>query len=809
MKTQSVLYSKALFAKVQNNIQNDSWSHSEAEKIIAVAQAWAKMSDENLWGLMFGANIDRSLHVWSDGFCPICKQDVKMYNWLIDPFANLWKVVCPHCFETFPKNDFEPYYKSGLDKRGVFHYKLANKALLFNVEHPDASDPLHQFCVDDGDGFIDGDKRWRFIGTYLYYGHWQKLIHSGICKLAAAYFVSGDLIYAHKAAVLLDRVADLYPEFEFQDQGWAYEEHHGNGYVTTWHDACEETREMALAYDQIFEAIEDDIELVDFLAAKATAYGLANTKRSFADIQRNIEDNILQDALNNSVQVHWAAKIHSNYPRREITVAILKTVLKWPENRDHIMELIDEIIATSTNVDGTTGEKGLAGYAAFVIQGMTKFLGQFDLIDSSFLPDLINRYASLKKTWRFFLDTWCCEEYYPTIGDVTWFAARDPQYQGVRFDVQTSNARRHPPMSLEPSSFSFLYRLYQISGDPAYIQILYLANSKKINSLPLDVFADNPHKIREEINEVIQREGSCPFLGSVDKQEWHLAILRSGNTNNSRAVWIDYDSGGTHAHLDGMNLGLFAYGLDLMPDFGYPPVQFGGWKTPQVKWYTMTAAHNTVVVDGLDQDGTQFDKLIHGKTTLFKEESDYHIIRISGTGLYPPRPELKSGGCQQYERTVILVDMPDPENFYLIDIFRVLGGHDHAKFAHSNFGDIATKGLSLKKAPDFGHNTLMRNFRQDSNPKQGWSVTWTLEDRYNYLPKDTQRHLRYTDLTTAAQACICEGWIMSGHYSSNEEAWIPRLMIRRQSENNDLQSTFVSVIEPFCKKSFTNLTRLY
>jgi hypothetical protein len=50
-----------------------------------------------------------------------------------------------------------------------------------------------------------------------------------------------------------------------------------------------------------------------------------------------------------------------------------------------------------------------------------------------------------------------------------------------------------------------------------------------------------------------------------------------------------------------MNLGLFALGLDLMPDFGYPPVQFGGWGSARSLWYHMTAGHNTVVVDGQSQ----------------------------------------------------------------------------------------------------------------------------------------------------------------------------------------------------------------
>ena len=49
-----------------------------------------------------------------------------------------------------------------------------------------------------------------------------------------------------------------------------------------------------------------------------------------------------------------------------------------------------------------------------------------------------------------------------------------------------------------------------------------------------------------------------------------------------------------------MNLGLFAKGLDLMPDFGYPPVQFGGWGSRRAHWYRSTPAHNTVVVDDRD-----------------------------------------------------------------------------------------------------------------------------------------------------------------------------------------------------------------
>ena len=49
-----------------------------------------------------------------------------------------------------------------------------------------------------------------------------------------------------------------------------------------------------------------------------------------------------------------------------------------------------------------------------------------------------------------------------------------------------------------------------------------------------------------------------------------------------------------------MNLGFFAKGPDLLPDFGYPSVQYGGWGSTKTKWHTMSAAHNTVVVNEQD-----------------------------------------------------------------------------------------------------------------------------------------------------------------------------------------------------------------
>ncbi len=771
VKTAGFFYPPELIARARENIARYRPAADARRRLIAAARPWMAMSDDQLWGLMFGNTIKRSWMVWSSGWCPACKKGVPMYNWQIDALGRPWKVRCPHCKEYFPKNDFAKFYRSGLDEHGIFDPKRADRSLLFNVEHPGANDPLRTFGVDDGEGFSDGQHTWRFIGAYLIYGQWKQAVLGGIQALSAAYVVTGDPAYAHKAGVLLDRVADLYPTFDFLRQGVIYDRpSHAAGYVSVWHDACEETRELVLAYDRVFDALRNDRRLVAFLARKAEQFKLGTAKSTFADIQRNIEDRILRDAL------AQRPKITSNYPRTEVAAAVIESVLGGPGSRERVDAILDAMLTRATAVDGVTGEKGLAGYTAYTIQSVAVLLEQYARLDPAFLGNLLRRHPKVYDMYRFHIDTWCMQTYYPLSGDCGSFAAPVPHYVGVTLSKQ---------LDVNPSMFSFLWRLYEATRDAAFVQVLFDANGGSTDGLPYDLFASAPEAMQKAVHEVIAREGPTIRLHSVNKSHWHLGILRSGPDDAARAAWLDYDAGGGHSHADGMNLGLFARGLDLMPDFGYPPVQYGGWGSPRAVWYTMTAAHNTVVVDGKDQ------QRVDGRCTLWADGERFHAIRASG-------PALING--TQYERTVTLIDTSD-RDFYLLDVFRVAGGTDHAKFMHSHFGGITTRGLSLQPCGDFGGGTQMRNFRRDPHPAPGWSVDWKIEDRFHLLRTASAPHLRYTDLTHDAQALTCEGWISTRSISGDEEAWIPRVMVRRQAAQAPLASTFVAVIEPYERAS--------
>jgi len=751
-----------------------AWAAEAGERIVSAAQPWLELSDDHLWSLMFGNTITRSWMVLSNGHCPACQKPTPMYTWQIDALANPWKVRCPHCGMFFPTNDFGAYYRSGLDEHGVFQPGRADGSLLYNAAHPDPADPLHRFGVDDGEGYAQGETRWRFIGAYLIYGQWKQAVLGGIAKLAEAYALTGEQPYAHKAGILLDRVADLYPSFDFGREGLVYEQQGATGYVSTWHDACEETRQLALAYDQVYDGLCGDEALVAFLGDKAAAFKLENGKHTWADIQSNIETRILREAIANR------DKIRSNYPRTEIALLTMEAVLGWPGNRQQVLAMLDPVVQQSTAVDGVTGEKGLAAYSAYVIQGLAAFLAQLGRLDQDLLQGILRAYPKVHDMYRFHIDTWCLQHYYPQIGDTGAFAVRADQYVGVLFSKEAG---------LEPSMFTFLYDLYSLTGDEAFVQALYRANGEKLEGLPYDLLAADPQGFQEQVRKVIDRAGSIPQVGSVNKEQWHLAILRSGQGDQERAAWLAYDCGGRHSHFDGLTLGLYAHGLDLLPDFGYLPVQFGGWDSPKTRWYRMTPAHNTVTVDGQNQRNGA------GRSTLWVDSPRFHAIRASAPELVAESSEQRA----QYERTAILVDL-SAEDFYLIDLFRVLGGRDHAKFTHGHFGALTMQGLRLAPAAEYGHGTEMRALLGDLAPRPGWSADWTIDDRHQYRSSQAPLHLRYTDATLGAQALSAESWVSVGGFTGYDEAWIPTLIVRRQAASAPLASTFVGVFEPYCER---------
>ena len=200
-----------------------------------------------------------------------------------------------------------------------------------------------------------------------------------------------------------------------------------------------------------------------------------------------------------------------------------------------------------------------------------------------------------------------------------------------------------------------------------------------------------------------------------------------------------------------------------------------------------------MVVDGQNTRGGS------GTATAWIDGQAFRAVRASAAALI---------GGQQYERTAALVDVSEHDS-YLIDVFRVVGGREHAKFMHSHFGQITPQGLTLQPAEETDGGAQMRSWRKDAQPPPVWSVDWKIEDHLKYLPPGQDLHVRYTDLTPGSEVLTAEGWVAVGLYGGTAEAWIPRVVVRRRADQAPLASTFVSVIEPYEKQPLiTQIRRL-
>ncbi len=569
--------------------------------------------------------------------------------------------------------------------------------------------------MDDGEGYVEGGHRWRFIGAYLLYGQWAQRIEKGFRSLALAYAVTGERVYAHKAGVLLDRIADLWPSFDYATQGLVYERaRYGGGragYVWYAINSAYTTIYLATAYDQVFDGIRDDPSLVEFLRRKDPR------KSTFEAVQRHIETNIFRHVIENPHQ------IRTNYPGQERALLLLATVLDWPRNRAQLRDGIDAIVRKAVAVDGLSGEKGLAGYACIAPREMAEILEEYAELDPGLLTYILERNPKLRQTYRFHFDTWINHEYYPHSGDSGSFAKRFEKYGGLAFTGP---------------EYSFLGRMAKATGDPLYLQTAWIGNGKKLDGLPHNIFAEDPPAYAAAVNAAVRRHGPWPAVASANKEEWRIAVLRHRHSPDA-AVWLDYDSVPecelkNHYHMDAMNLGLFAKGLDLLPEFGYPAVQYGDWHTPQALWHKKTAAHNTVVVDGQDQFGGP------ARCTLWSAGGPVQAIRAASEA------QIKG---KAYERTVVMVET-GPADFYVADVFRVAGGKEHALHTHTAFATPSLFGARPSPvASPYDAGTLMRAFHLDPRPQPAWGVDWKIEDRHGYLKPPRDIRLRYTDCPAA------------------------------------------------------------
>jgi oligo-alginate lyase len=847
MKVRSTFFSEKNLKRFRNN----SVGTEAKQYFLDGAKKWDDMSDDELWELMFNSDLKRAHQILTNGWCPDCREVVAYYNWKKNAFTDPWKVICPHCGARFPKNDFKKYYESGLDEHHEFRHSLADKSLLFNTDAPDPNDPKHKFGIDDGNGCIEGDTKWMFIATYLLNSVWNEQIVDGIKTLSRAFALTGEKRYARKCGIILDRVADLFPEFDYYEQGMMYEEvYSSRGYIGYWCEVVRQLQFMLFAYDAIFETIREDEEFISFITEKSEKYKTPYRKSKFRDIQYNIESRIFKDAVTEK----W--KIAANYPWPENYIIFAKMVLsRWPAKKEDMNDgvykvmwwsiepEIKSVIEKTTFANGLSGEKGFTGYSRIALDELGRLICFLNMYDENFISNIMKQYPQIQEGINFYMNAWLICMFYPGCGD----SGGGGSYVSKGIPFQTGHDMfKAFDGTLLYSFDSFLWRIYKITGNINILRYMYNSESFKTEELFTSDFTleAKPKELQDEYLRLLREQGTEMELHSTNADRWKLSLLHSGNAANRRSAYLDYDSGGAHGHNDGMNIGLYAYGMNFFPDLGTPPGhRGGGWYSRYFYWYRSAGSHNTVIVDKKEhRDFCYVQRDIKGGQGIVSESgksvlwADASWVKAAGAD----DPLIIGDNMERFERTLAIVDVSE-KDCYFFDVFRVKGGSDHTKLTKSFICEMDTNVPSYKPlAADYDPYGMF--FINDRNPAENFE--YSADDKVKFvrdtmiavgapdsfcadfrytgkydkalgLPEGRKMSMRYYDLTKDADIITFTSFMDSYGLAVSKdrdlkiefdrfpEEMMPGVAInRRNDDKKELESLFIGVYEPVDNGSY-------
>lgn len=804
-------YTPERVANLRANVDRYDWAAAQRDAAVKRAEGWVAYSDDELWSMVPGQKLPRTIDPqmqWGKriGGCPLCGGDVyrhSKYPWRVNIPQQPWKVICPDCKGTLPANDFEAYYRSGIDETGCFNPDSADRSLLFNAEHPGADDPKHEFAVDDGWGFKTPDGAVnRFIGYYGYalWGY----IKNGAAALADAYLYTGQAIYAHKCGVLLDRIADVYPAMdwaEYGGQGWFHSGSTDGGKIegSIWEVST--VIKLCDAYGKIRPGLYEQPELLAFLAEKARQFELPGQKGTYGALVSNIENNLIGEFVK---AVKSGRKIYGNeggpqhcVARCAVTLDREPTTSQWldwlfeegtigqgalkPGEGGHIPGLIVATIdRDGAGAEGAPGYSLSWGAALGAAADLLRDYGKYDA------HDVYRDFPQFKRTitagWRLGV----LASYTPNIGDSGACGSRG---------------------GIIAASPGFIVRGYKYLGDPRIGITAVWANDGKTEGLGRDIYAQDPYAVENSLAKLVEDCGPEPSIEGRNNAGYGLASVEFGPRHTGHALWMYYGLNAVAGHKSALMCGYDAFGFTVLPPPGYREL-WGGWPK-SVEFESNTIAHNTVVVNRLPQSTVRV-----GRPELFAQLPDFGAFCVDSPDVYP-------GVTEVYRRSMVLMKLGDRDS-YALDVFHILGGSEHLYSFHALPGPVGVEGLQLTpqaggsyagedvpfktsiKGAGMGFSWLDK-VQRDAAPPEAFRLDFMAAPPYWGLTQADDLHLRYHGLTRYTEVALADGYP-----PSNQSAGAPeklRYLLARNSGSDDLATTCVGVIEPFKGKPLIDRVR--
>jgi hypothetical protein len=717
---------------------------------------------------------------------------------------------------------------------GMFEPALPHDPLRINTNPTGQveNQVVNRGFVDSQASLVSSEGTWWNPIAWL--NHWAVIYGMRhLCvELSEAYLYTGDEKYLTPAAVILDRVGDVYPDLSilqmYQDfeHVAADEFEYGAFYNSTggtqqgkfvgsiWESY--QIREQLRNYDKIFPGMDGNTDLIHTLSAKKKEYPGIGDKGSIGAIRENIEEGFIHEIL----PAFEHAQIRGNFGSHHQTLAVSAVCADEP--------------------DGYTGNAiDYAFQPGTLLPPSESPTGRWYITGGDILGFLVGSPQS-----GYMVD----EQGYPNESAVHYNGLQQRALEGVAHELDGYNAYAGADLYQNPKFMSAINSQWQLTfgpylphiantigvGEPESVlegfdyemsadfaltgfdkygttelaQWAYMLSGLSTDSLDRGIFHPNPVGIKDEVQAVVNEHGPVLDLDSNQQAAYGFSALRDGEYDPNgestyRGIYQYYGRnywnyakgnsvGSSHIHFDTHNLGVYGYGLDLAPELGREGSDWEG--NDLSNWVDSTPAHNTVTVDE--------ENINHPQWVGYPRHFD-HTDRVQ---LMDVESQYAYEQTDEHRRTTAMINVDD-EASYGVDFFRVVGGNDHHFSFHGMTSvDVAVEGLDLTVQergtyadPDVeftegGPFSYLYDVERDDDPGTGFSVDWDIEDYWDVRDDGGEPvHLRLTMLNDVDDVALATGRPAFQEEGQPREL---RFMLAHRS-GSDLQSTFTSVIEPY------------
>lgn len=743
LKDSRSLYSDGDIQLAKKNIEQYPSAQKIMRDILILADYWLGFTENEILDAMPDARVPRGFDLCAKG-CPMHGDSVfktgGTYPWIIDP-KRPFKVKCPIGGEIYPSNDFAEYYHKGL--AGKVEGKYA----------------------DDGWGWVspEGDRYW-FVA---HANQWTWMSHTipGLLALSRAYLLTGDTRYAERAAFMLYRLAGVYPSMDHENQSryGLMEKMKGNRYRGKILNLIWETqliKDVAESYDHIWNYIDKDTALQRY------------SGKTGKDIRAFIEANVLEEGLDAIAD----GRIAGNFGMHQNALLHLQLVRQYAGKEEAIEKMtgypsktmahngLEYALYNQVFRDGMPLES--PGYNAHWLK---------ELVDIADILRKGNKNLFTNPRMKSLLDA---PLNLVTLGKYT------PDW-GDGGSVIGGLIARYP------ETYQIGYNQYR---DPRYLHWINKSGNESFTTFGSLFAAALPEVPALPEGRAVAPQPSRLFAG------YGLGILN--NASDKTALAFTYGMHYSHYHWDFLNMELFANGQKMMPDLGYPDAM-NVYVAPVFTWSQNTISHNTVVVDQKKQERNLPGKLHGFYSGTFARAMD------ASSPAY--------NAASHYRRNLVMVDI-DREQSYVVDFFQVSGGKQHDYSLHGPPGTVITindqwsapapgtlAGPSVAPETIYDDDQLREGgirtgygryggsgFQHLFNVQKRKSGNGLIE--YHHI-HDTSSRLRLHTLTPE----LNDLFIADAYDKPRARNYLVKYLIARRTAgtNAPLESTFISVIEPY------------